>query len=110
VKIALRLLATIIGIVGSIVALIVSISASVIKDATGNHNQAHGFVGLLLVVISFIGALIAVPFPVTAALLMLIGGLGMIYVAGFGAIIGAPLLLIAAALAYMDRAKTSTAS
>lgn len=106
-KIAMRMLATIIGVVGSIVALIVSISASVLKDLTGNHNQAHGFVGLLLVVISFIGALVAVPFPVVAAVLMLVGGLGMIYVAGAGAIIGAPLLLIAAVLAYMDRRKAS---
>ncbi len=106
-KIALRMLATIIGIVGSIVALIVSISASVIKDLSGNHNTAHGFIGLLLVIISFLGALVAVPFPVVAAVLMLIGGLGMIYVAGVGAIIGAPLLLIAAVLAYMDRAKAS---
>ena len=111
-KLAGRTLAMIVGIVGAIVALLVTIISVVgghIDKAINPAAQGstHGFIGTLCFIVGLIGALIAIPFPSAAALLMVVAGLAMIYVAGWGAIIGAPLLIIGAILAYLDRKKAS---
>ncbi len=107
-QLVLRFLATIIGVVGALVALIVDIVASGVHALNGGP-QSHGFVGFLLFLVGLIGAFIAIPFPVVAGLFMLVAGLGYIYVAGWGALIASPLLLIAAFLAYRDRNKEEPA-
>jgi hypothetical protein len=99
----LRLLATIIGVIGAFVALFVNFFNSLIREGLGGHG--HLWVGLLLFLVALVGALISWPWPRTAALLMLIAALGFIYVAGIGAVIASPLLLIAAVLAFLDRKK-----
>ena len=110
----MRTLAMIIGIVGAIVALIVNIVYSGYHDlfrlAGTNLGNTHGFIGLGLFVVGLIGALIAIPWPRTAALLMLISALGFIYVVHLGALIASPLLLIAALLAFLDRKKVAASA
>lgn len=111
-KFAGRTLAMIIGIIGAIVALLVTIVTVGAKYLSYAFNPAstassHGFIGTLCFIVGLIGAIIAIPFPSAAALLMVVAGLAMIYVAGWGAVIGAPLLIIGAILAFLDRKKAS---
>jgi hypothetical protein len=108
VKIALRMLATIVGLVGSVVALITDFATSLFKDFTGNHANSHGIIGLVLTIVAFVGALVAVPFPVMAAVLLLVAGVGLFFALGVSAIIPAIFLIPAAILAYMDRSKDSS--
>lgn len=114
-KFAGRTLAMVVGVVGALVALLVTITTVVAKHVGDIVNPAstgtsHGFIGFLCFIVGLIGALIAIPFPSAAALLMVIAGLAMIYVAGGWAIIGAPLLIIGAILAFLDRKKASAQS
>ena len=114
-KLAGRTLGMIIGVIGAFVALLVTIFTVVaghlekaINPGTG--GSTHGFIGFLSFLVGLIGALIAIPFPSAAALLMVVAGLAMIYVAGAWAILGAPLLIIGAILAFLDRSRSSSAS
>jgi hypothetical protein len=106
VKIALRFLAMIVGLVGSVLALIFDFLTSVIKDLTGNHNTSHGIIGLLLTLLAFVGALAAVPSGFIAAALLVIAGVGLFFALGVGpAIVPAIFLFAAAILAYLDRSR-----
>lgn len=108
-RLAMRVLAAIIGIVGAVVALIVNIFFSVGNDTFRvlgmTNNQSHGLIGLLLVVIAVIGSLMAIAWPVTGALLLLIAAVGFMVIVQWWAFIASPLLLLAALLAYLDRKK-----
>jgi xanthine/uracil permease len=108
-RLALRLVAAIIGVVGAIVAFIVNTFYSGVNDlmrvAGDPHRQTHGFIGLLLVVVGLIGAFVGIPSPITGSILMLVAALGFIYVVHWWALVASPLLLLAAVLAYMDRKK-----
>ncbi|HEV2239298.1 MAG TPA: hypothetical protein VGR57_21760 [Ktedonobacterales bacterium] len=107
-KIALRMLAMIVGLIGSVLALVFDFITSVIKDLTGHHNQSHGILGLVLTIVAFIGALLAVPSGMIGAVLLVIAGVGLFFVLGVGpAIIPAIFLLGAAVLAYMDRSRAA---
>jgi hypothetical protein len=103
-QMALRFLSTIIGVIGAVVALIVSLSSTILH-AIGVTDQSHGVVGFLLFLVALVGAFLAIPFPASAGVLMLLAGLGYIYVVGWGALIASPLLILAAIIAYRDRSK-----
>lgn len=108
-RLALRIVAAIIGVVGAIVAFIVNILYSGVNDlmtvAGDPHRQTHGFIGLLLVLLGLVGAFVGIPAPVVGALLMAIAGVGFIFIVHWWALIASPLLLLAAVLAYRDRNK-----
>jgi hypothetical protein len=109
VRFALRIVAAVIGVVGAIVAFIVNALYSGIHDvmkASGAFSgRTHGFIGLLLVVVGLVGAFAGIPWPIAGAVLMLIAGLGFIYVVHWWALVASPLFILAAVLAYMDRNK-----
>ena len=109
-KLAGRVAALVIGLVGSIVALIVTL-VSVVAFHTNQlfdtssvaTGHSHGFIGFLCFVLGVIGSLAALLFPGFAALLLLIAGLVMLYVAGGWGVIPLIILALAAWLAYADR-------
>ena len=109
----LRFIATILGIIGFIIGLLVDLGNSAVHDIVratgGNASQTHGFIGFFLVVVGLIGAFIAVPFPATAAILMLVAAIGSFFVVGVPAVIAAIFFVVAAALAFFDRARSRAA-
>jgi hypothetical protein len=91
----------ILGLIGCVVGVI----ANFIGTIHGYMSDVahHGFVGLLLLLIAFVGSLTAPFVPIVAAVLLLIAGIGFFYVLGAGALFVAPFFLVAAVLAFVDR-------
>src|SRR5215469_3546545 len=80
----LRFIATILGIIGFIIGLLVDLGNSAVHDIVratgGTAGQTHGFIGFFLAVIGLIGAFIAGPCPATAAILMLVAAIGSFFI------------------------------
>jgi hypothetical protein len=101
----LRVLAMISGLLGAIIALFVDIFNTIGADVHKGFGNGHFFIGLFAFLIGLIGALVAVPFPVTAAVLMVVSSAGLIWVAGGWAFFAVPFLVLGAILAFVDRKK-----
>lgn len=104
-----RLVAMILGIIGALLALIVTLFSVIgfhtnqLFEVTG--TSSHGFIGFLCFVVGLIGALLSFPAATVAAVLMALSGLMMIYVAGGWGVIPLIFLGLAAILAFLDRGK-----
>ena len=109
----LRLLATVIGLVGAIIALVVNGAHSLISDAQklsgGQGKSTHGFIGILLFLVALVGALLSWPAPITAAVLMVLASIGLYVIIGAASFFAIPFLLVAAVLDYLDRRKGAPA-
>lgn len=109
----LRLLATIIGLVGAVIALVVNGAHSLISDAEklsgGTGRTTHGFLGILVFIVALVGALLSWPAPVMAAVLMVLASIGLYFIVGGAAFFAIPFLLVAAVLDYLDRRKGAPA-
>ena len=112
-RIAGRLAAAVLGLIGVVLALVVNFFFSGINDiikisgATA-PDSTHGFIGLGLIVLAFVGAIIAVFKPRASALLLLIGGAGFFYPVGWFALIASPFMLLGALLAFIDKAPSTS--
>jgi hypothetical protein len=100
------------GIIGAIISLIVNAANSTVARVINfTDPKTHGGWGLILGLVGLIGALIAIPFPEVAAILMLVAGIGMFFIVPWGlALFGSILLFIGAILAYLDRSSKRSAS
>ena len=100
----MRTLAMLIGLFGTIIALVINIlysSFHVLGRVTGiTANQSHFFFGLLVVLIGFIGSLAVLFTPIVGAVLLAVAGIAFFFIAGWWALLASPFLLIAAVLAY----------
>jgi hypothetical protein len=102
----LRILATVIGLVGALMALLVVVFHTIVADAQRNGlGNGHLPTGLLMFLLALVGALISYPFPVAAAVLMVIAAIGLFLIAPIASWFAIPFLLIAAILAFLDRKK-----
>ncbi len=103
-KLAGRTVAMIVGILGAVVALVVTIINFGVKNIeAGSLGNAHTPTGLGMTLLAFIGALIALPFPTVSAILMLIAGIVMVLVAGWLGVIPLIIMALAALFAFLDR-------
>ena len=102
-KLAGRTLAMVIGILGAIVALIITLLNFTVKLFAIGFGNAHTPTGIAMSILALIGALIAIPFPTVSALLMVIAGIVMLFVAGGWGILPLIILVIAAIFAFLDR-------
>ena len=107
--------AMILGLVGVVIALIVNFAYSAVHDALrlggDKHiSHSHGVIGFLLILVGFVGAVLAIPAPATAAALLLIACIGLFFIVKAYAVICGVFLLLAAVLAYVDRSKKSVAA
>lgn len=103
-----RFAAAVVGLVAVVIGLIINLFYSGIHDAlklAGQQNvdQTHGFIGLALMLVAFVGVLFAMFRPRLAAALFAISGLAFIYPLGAYAVLPTVLLVIAALLAFLDR-------
>lgn len=107
--------ALLLGLLGVVVALVVNFAYSGVHDALRlggdkNISHSHGFIGFLLILVGFVGAILALPAPVAAAALLAIAGIGLFFVVKAYALLCSIFLLAAAVLAYIDRTKKRTAA
>jgi hypothetical protein len=104
-----RVVGMIVGIVGAILALLITIFTVIafhteqLFDVAGKHS--HGFLGFVAFIVALIGALLSLPSAMVAAVLMALAGLLMLYVAGGWGIIPLIFLGLAAVLVFLDRGK-----
>jgi hypothetical protein len=107
----LRILATVIGVVGALMALLVVVFHTIVADARANGlGNGHFPTGLLMFFLALIGALVSYPFPVAAAVLMVLAAIGLFLIAPLASWFAIPFLLIAAILAFLDRNKGRAAA
>jgi hypothetical protein len=99
--------AMVLGIIGAILAFIITLVNFGIKASTEGLGSAHTPTGLAMGVLALVGAFIALPFPMTSAVAMLVAGIVMIFVAGGLGVIPLVFLAAAALLAFLDRRKAS---
>jgi hypothetical protein len=103
-----RTLAMGIGIAGAVVALIVTFINFLVKNIqAGGLGNAHTPTGIAMAILAGVGAVLALPFPMTSAVLMLIAGIGMLFVAGGWGAIPLVILAVGALFAYLDRKKAA---
>jgi hypothetical protein len=105
----LRGIGMIVGIVGALLGLLFTFIHFGVKLADGAFGTAHTPTAIAMSIIAFLGALLAIPFPVVSAVVMLVAGIVLIIaIQGFG-VVPFIFLLIAAALVFLDRRKKVTA-
>jgi hypothetical protein len=104
VQFTLRTLAMLIGLLGVVIAFIINIlysSFHVLGRVTGiTNDQSHFFFGLLVILIGFVGSIMALFFPIVGAVLLAVAGIAFFFIAGWWALLASPFLLVAAVLAY----------
>lgn len=112
-KLAGRVVALIVGLIGSVVGLLITLITVVayhvnqLFDTTGafDPKHSHGFIGFLAFILGIIGSLGALLSPAAAAVLLLVSGLAMLYVAGGWGVIPLIILGVAALIAFADRSR-----
>jgi hypothetical protein len=107
VKLTLRTLAMIGGIVGSVIGFIVSMFYSlfhVVGRISGiTADESHFFIGMGLAILGVIGALMSPVSGQVGAILMLVAAVGFFFVIGWWAIIPAIFLLPSVWIAFNNR-------
>lgn len=103
-----RFAAAVVGLVAVVIGLLINLFYSGFHDLFkaffgGDTTLTHGWIGLALMLVAFVGVLFALFRPRFAAALFAIGGLGFIYPLGAYAVLPTVLLVIAALLAFLDR-------
>ena len=100
--------ATIVGIIGGIIGLLIAGIAIIVEAASTSHNVAGGFLLLLLCVAGIVGAALTQAKPTLAAVLMGLPGLVGFVFAGLLWIVAGPLLLAGAVMAYISQSQAVT--
>jgi hypothetical protein len=103
-RVSLRILAVFDGIIGAVIGFAISILASVLRVIGGSvgisTDQSHFFLAIILSLLAFVGALLAIGPGLAAAICLLVAAVGFFFVAGPWAIVPALFLLPAAWLAF----------
>lgn len=105
----MRVFAFIIGLLAAILGLVINFLYSATHDVlrlTGTTNATtHGWIGLGLAIVGFLGAITALFWPRVSIVLLLIAGIGLIFVLRWFAIFTTPLFFIAAAMIYIGETR-----
>ena len=100
----LRVIGMVVGILGAILAFLFTIIHFFVKAIEANGlGTGHTPTGIAMSILALIGALLALPFPIVSAVLMLVAGIVMVLVAGGWGVIPLIVLAIAALLVFLDR-------
>ncbi|MFL5629567.1 MAG: hypothetical protein ACJ788_28675 [Ktedonobacteraceae bacterium] len=103
-QLTVRTLALLSGLFGVIVAFVINLlysSLHVLGRVTGiTADQSHFFWGLFVILIGFVGSLLALFIPIVGAVLLAVAGIAFFFIAGWWALLASPFLLVGAYLAY----------
>ena len=107
-RIPLRSLAMILGLIGAVIGFVTSLLyslAHVLGRIAGiTTSSSHFFIGVGLTILALIGAVLAPFSGIVAALLMVAAVVGFAFIIGWWAILPAIFLLPAAWMAFSNRA------
>lgn len=108
-RIALRVIALILGIIGFVDGVIANFIVAAYRDVAHligvDVAQSHGVVGFIFCAIGLIGAVIALRLPIVGAVLLLIATIGFFVVVRWWGLLASPQFALAAVLAILDRAE-----
>lgn len=108
-KLAMRTIGMIVGLLAGAVMLIIDILYSLtrsIERLAGNpQDTSHFFIGLLVTIIGVVGAFLADPLPIASVVMMLIAAIGFFFLVGLWAIIPAILFAVAIIIVFVDRGR-----
>ena len=100
----MRILALILGLVGTVIAFIVNVlysSLHVLGRVTGiTNDSSHFFWGLLVVLVGLVGSFLVLFSPLVGAVLLAVAGIAFFFIAGWWALFASPFLLVAAFMAF----------
>jgi hypothetical protein len=106
-RLTFRTIATIVGLIGAVVALVVTILytlAHVLGRIAGvNTDHSHFWWGLLVILIGAVGAFTAPLLPIPSAIMLLGAGVAFFFIVGWWALIASPFLIVAGLLAFSNR-------
>jgi hypothetical protein len=102
-----RTIAMIVGLIGTLIALIIDILYSLVhvlgRVAGVTNDTSHFFWGLFVVLVALGGSFLAPILPILAAIMLLGAGIGFFFVVGWWAVIASPFLFVAAILTFINR-------
>jgi hypothetical protein len=108
-KLAGRLGAMVLGLIGALVALITTLGYVAVHNIYAAANSGasldsvHWQAGLALTAVGALGAILSLLFPRLAAFFMLVATLGLFWPLGLYAVPASVLLALGTLLAYIDR-------
>jgi hypothetical protein len=107
-SIAVRVVALVLGLIASAIALGVDILYSAAHRLAGalgsaSIDRTHGFVGFLLVLVGVVGSFLTLFAPLPAAVLLLAAGIGMFFVVKGYAVFSIVFFVLAAVLSLAGR-------
>jgi hypothetical protein len=102
-----RTLTLTVGVIGAVIGFVLTLLYSAFhtvgRIAGISNDSSHLFIGLLLSLAAFIGALLSVISPSIGAVLLAGTAIGFFFIMGWWALLAAPFLLWAAFMAYRHR-------
>ena len=108
-QLLMRVFALIIGLLAAALGLVInflySATHDVLRLAGTADTTTHGWIGLGLAIVGFVGAITALFWPWVSAVLMLIAGIGLCFVLHWFAIFTTPFFFIAAAMLYIGETR-----
>lgn len=108
-RIALRVIALIIGIIGFVDGVIANFIVAAYRDVAHligvTAAQSHGIIGFGICLVGLIGAVIALRLPIVGAVLLLIATIGFFAIVRWWGLLASPQFALAAVLAILDRAE-----
>jgi hypothetical protein len=101
----MRIFAFIVGTLAAVLGLVINVLYSASHDVlrlsgSSAATTTHGWIGLGLVIVGFLGAIAAIFWPWVGMVLMIVAGIGLCFVLHWFAIFVTPLFLVGAAMAY----------
>jgi hypothetical protein len=91
------------AVIGFILTLLYAAFHTLGRIAGITNDSSHLFIGLLLSLAAFVGALVCIINPVLGAVLLVVAAIGFFFTMGWWALLAAPFLLLAAFMAYRQR-------
>jgi hypothetical protein len=111
-KLALRTVGMILGLLASALVLIIdilySLTNTLVKASGHTGVDSHFFIGLLVTLIGVVGSFLADPLPTASVVLMLIAAVAFFFLVGAWAIIPGIIFLIAIAIVFFDRSRAKS--
>jgi hypothetical protein len=92
------------GVIGAVDGFILNLLVSLyhsVERLTGVDPSSHGFIGFGMVVLALVGAVLALFWPQVGGVLLLLAGLGFIFVLHWWALLATPQLIIGGLIPFM---------
>jgi hypothetical protein len=102
-----RTIASIVGLIGAIIALVIDILYSLThllgRVAGVTDDPTHFWWGLFVILVGTVGAFLAPILPILSAIMLLGAGIAFFFIVGWWAAIASPFFIVAALMTFSNR-------